>query len=101
MWSVLLLDRRDERRFLFFCYTRCTLVGRSETNVVSREVLTKRRNVLDSTRDTKVKRLSVMQRSQAECLWIQVYARLCRTRMGNTVQAAYYLYYETRKHRTS
>ena len=30
-WSVLLLNRRDERRFLFFCYARRTLVGRSGT----------------------------------------------------------------------
>ena len=32
-WSVLLLNRRDEGRFLFFCYARCTLVGRSETEL--------------------------------------------------------------------
>ena len=73
------------------CYARHTLVGRSETNVVSREVLTKRRNVLDSMREHKVKG-RVFRRSQAECLWTQVYTRLRKTRMRSMVQAAYYLY---------
>ena len=68
--------------------------------MVSREVLTKRRNVLVSMEKTKIEG-RVFRRSQAECLWTQVNARLRRTRMGNTVQAAYYLYYETRKRRTS
>ena len=35
-------DKRDERRFLIFCYVRCTLVGQGETKVVLREVLMKR-----------------------------------------------------------
>ena len=82
------------------CYARRTLVGRSEIKVVSREVLTKRRNVLDSMRKTKVK-CRVFRRSQAECLWTQVYAELRRSRMEYTVQAADYLYYETHKRETS
>ena len=57
-WLVLLLNRRDEGRFLFFCYVRCTLVCRSKRNqVVSREVLTKRHYILEITRDTKVEGL--------------------------------------------
>ena len=46
-------------------------------------------------------RVEYLRRSQAECLWIQVYTRLRRTRMENTVQAADYLYYGTRKCRMS
>ena len=41
-WLVLLLNRRDERRFLIFCYARRTLIGHGETKVVLREVLMKR-----------------------------------------------------------
>ena len=82
------------------CYVRRTLVHRSKQNhSVSREALTKRRNVLDSTKETKIK-CRVFQGSQAECLWTQVYAGLHRTRIENIVQAADYLYYGTCKHRT-
>ena len=82
------------------CYARRTLVGRSETEVISREVLTKRCNVLDSNRDSEVKG-RVPRRSQAECLWTQEYTRLRRTRIENTEYAADYLYYETHKRGTS
>ena len=60
----------------------------------------KRHNILDSKLETKVEG-RVFRRSQAECLYTQVYARLHRSRIENTVQAADYLYYGTRKHRTS
>ena len=51
----------------------------------------KRYNVLETTRDTRSK-VEWVLRSQAECLWTQVDARLHRTRMSTTVQAARYLH---------
>ena len=49
-WQVLLLDRREERRFLIFCYARRTL-----DIVVSREVLTMRHFILElTTKETEI-----------------------------------------------
>ena len=92
------VSERDKVCGDWLCYTRCTLVGRGETKLSRGRC---------SRRDaTSLKQLEILRskvegvrRSQAECLWTQEYARLRRTKMKTTVQAASYLYYGSHKHR--
>ena len=63
-------------------------------NVVSREVLTKRRNFLKDQqqgKDLSWRRFRGL-RTKADCSWTQEDARLCRSRMRTKVHVADYLY---------
>ena len=98
-WLVLLLDRRDERRFLIFCYARRTLVGRSKTKVDLKKG-TREEMLLpqEQRRMIKSKEFKCL-RSKAKCLWTQENARLHRSKIEITVHVAGYLEQETHKRR--
>ena len=70
-------------------------------SVVSRKVLMKRHFILEWQRDgqwIKIER-NLGDEGQSQLLWALEDARLCRSRMRNTVYVADYLYQSMRKHR--
>ena len=73
------------------CYMRHTLVGRSKTKVVSREVLTKRCYFLKEQQEKIKSKGFKCLRSKADCSWTQENAELHRSRIRTTVHAAEYL----------
>ena len=88
-----------DRRAAVACYARRTLVGRGKTKLSQGRCL--RRDVTSLIQMERLRSsVECFKGSQAECLWTRVYTRLRRTRIENIVQAAGYLYYGTRKHRT-
>ena len=69
---------------------RRTLVGQSETKVVSREVLTKRHYFLKEQQERIKSKEFECLRSKADCSWTQENAELHRSRMRTIVHAADY-----------
>ena len=82
------------------CYARRTL-GRSKQNqVISREVLTKRRYVLKTTRDSKVK-VEWCEGLKPNAQGLKSTLDCAEQEWRLLYKAACYLYYATRKHRMS